>query len=700
MDSNQPHDTAGPGRQLSTRHATPYPQVAIAPCLQNRVAHNRVAHTRLTSASRSPNTAAVPRFVSNFIVQIKPSINHFAPSYFNGNHHRTTDTMALNGLRKMLSRSVLTAEPLPVVQLDQLRIPKKVLDISVTGRDALIHAHMLEHFVAIKTMVEIWAVRNLTDTESAWTFYINMAIKRLVQWLEASLQNRFSLEDIIPPLDVLLVWHALLQYPTIWDTLVYRTRIDFGRWNQELLLRALLDNVPGRFKPPPDSIGVIQSIYETPDLYSLLDVSHAFLSSDRPDHTTQHLADMFLLQRRMLDIQTLRGNYSAAFDFHGAVDCQLRFAGQMLRFSWHHMYSSEPANERQFGTAIERYRRFMALTHFAPNIHTMQSFVHRQSLDFVPTLDIDLIWRTHMLAPRDYRWFCDNIRGNFLVHIPSPTDLGNVDRLTSQIYQHVYEEDYDLCLCWPCVAGRRGHAPGSSHLKWLIWPAAKVQSEDKLYRRRTSIIGVPLEFNVKQCSKCGSHPQRGCRQKDKKIHNNLGKRLPSRSRARSPSSHVPTSDSAIFSHPVTPMWTDSSLRSSSEPGPSSRPAAHMRAPQWTSTQPSTITLLATPGPSPSNSQFELQNSSASNSTTPSLSNGSTYDSDNDKEYDPKGKSIARPLNQRPATPAFEGASHPPYRNVNVTRHNMGDTYGPRHVAEVEPGEWLGRFRNVLVPHSM
>ncbi|KAF4460269.1 hypothetical protein FALBO_12957 [Fusarium albosuccineum] len=491
--------------------------------------------------------------------------------------------MALNGLRKMLSRSVLPAEALPIVQLDQLRIPKKVLDISVTGRDALIHAYMLEHFVAIKTMVEIWAVRNLTDTESAWTFYINMAIKRLVQWLEASLQNRFSLEDIIPPLDVLLVWHALLQYPTIWDALVYRTRIDFGRWNQELLLRALLDNVPGRFKPPPDSIG---------------------------------------------------------------------------------------------------------------------SFVHRQSLDFVPTLDIDLIWRTHMLAPRDYRWFCDNIRGNFLVHIPSPTDLSNVDRLTSQIYQHVYEEDYDLCLCWPCVAGRRGHAPGSSHLKWLIWPAAKVQSEDKLYRRRTSIIGVPLEFNVKQCSKCGSHPQRGCRQKNKKIHNNLGKRLPSRSRARSPSNHVPTSDSAIFSHPVTPMWTDSSLRSSSEPGPSSRPAARMRAPQWTSTQPSTITLLATPGPSPSNSHFELQNSSASNSATPSLSNGSTYDSDNDKEYDPKGKSIARPLNQRPATPAFEGASHPPYRNVNVTRHNMGDTYGPRHVAEVEPGEWLGRFRNVLVPHSM
>jgi len=64
----------------------------------------------------------------------------------------------------------------------------------------------------------------------------------MVQWFEASLSGRVSLDTHTPPLDVLLVWHTFLQDPVEWTVFVDATKLEFSRWNPDALV-SLIDFV-------------------------------------------------------------------------------------------------------------------------------------------------------------------------------------------------------------------------------------------------------------------------------------------------------------------------------------------------------------------------------------------------------------------------------------------------------------------------
>lgn len=131
-------------------------------------------------------------------------------------------------------------------------------------------------------------------------------------------------------------------------------------------------------------------------------------------------------------------------------------------------------------------------------------------------LDINLIWRTHMLTPREYRAFCNSTFGRVISSLPCPARRHKANSTlldpTSQIYEHVFGEKYALCLCRPCVGSRIGESSGSLHLNRST---ASIQPlEEEMDRRSSADVSIPLYYAEKQCRRCGSHPWRHCHKKD------------------------------------------------------------------------------------------------------------------------------------------------------------------------------------------
>ncbi|KAK7418621.1 hypothetical protein QQX98_003809 [Neonectria punicea] len=404
-------------------------------------------------------------------------------------------------------RDLWRSQSADLPNVDHLRIPKNIIEASVTRQQCIAHLYLLEQFVSAKSKVTRWGNFNQIPPESAWKFYVNMAVERMARWFELS--RDMDLRHIIPPLDVLMVWHALLQRPDEWDAFVDLTRVDHHQWDWNLLLRTLQATDMGRFQLPRESRDVVRQLYPTPDLLELMDVSTSFLISPNPDRTTEHLAHLYLHRRRIASFKTPRGEVEIRFDFHAVVDAQLSFANRVLQYSWHRMYSPERAEDSQFGTTIERYKKFMTLVQFSSDIQSLGPLAREPPQPLVPTLDIDLVWRTHMLSPREFRWLSTHIYGRLIQHTPSRDQGYNQ---TARIYRHVFGEEYGLCLCWPCVDGRETRR--FSPITWSPRPTFEEERAQEHKRRHASVIDVPFKFGVKQCKKCGFHRRRGCKEKD------------------------------------------------------------------------------------------------------------------------------------------------------------------------------------------
>lgn len=70
----------------------------------------------------------------------------------------------------------------------------------------------------------------------------------------------------------------------------------------------------------------------------------------------------------------------------------------------------------------------------------------------VPTVDIDLIWHTHQLSPRQYYKFTVAKIGLFVDHHDKVDEdkLSEAFEWTTKTYQAMYGEVYSECICWYC----------------------------------------------------------------------------------------------------------------------------------------------------------------------------------------------------------------------------------------------------------
>jgi hypothetical protein len=77
-----------------------------------------------------------------------------------------------------------------------------------TATECGIHLHFLETITLLKQQVEQW------DKEAGWGIYLELAVSRFQTWISGYLVVKDEgLTSRIPPLDVLVVWHAFMLNP-------------------------------------------------------------------------------------------------------------------------------------------------------------------------------------------------------------------------------------------------------------------------------------------------------------------------------------------------------------------------------------------------------------------------------------------------------------------------------------------------------
>lgn len=83
-----------------------------------------------------------------------------------------------------------------------------------------LHAHLglLQHFWDLRQAVEngkdarIPASAQALEPELRWAWFVALAVDRFERWVKAIRYN-FAVDDSLPPLDVVMVWHAYLLNP-------------------------------------------------------------------------------------------------------------------------------------------------------------------------------------------------------------------------------------------------------------------------------------------------------------------------------------------------------------------------------------------------------------------------------------------------------------------------------------------------------
>ncbi|KAF5645485.1 chloroperoxidase [Fusarium sp. NRRL 52700] len=513
-----------------------------------------------------------------------------------------------------------------------------------------------------------------------------MGVRRLLDWFKASHDGYIDLNRDIPPLDVLLVWHAFLQDPVAWGDFIEESRLLFSRWNPDELLRALDGNRQGSFEPSPECMDRINRVYHEADTWSLMSMSVDYVFSVSPNEMTQEVTRLFSQKRLNHTAMSPRGQQRFFYDFHKAVQRQLDLAEQDIKFSWHRIYVSRQDNERALKPAIQRYRRFFTLEMFREEIGYWR-FEYPDHIRFTD-FDIHLVWRTHKLAPQKYETFCTNYFGGLVYMIPDLPDKQEVgvSRRNSkdQIYEYLFGEEYALCLCWPCVKGRTDKPAGWHSFRRLTRPVVKTQLAAEMDRRRAAAVSIPLDFAEKQCRKCGSHPRRHCRKEDI-IEASATKPI---ALGLSLSDRVPTPGISITSS-YTPSRNNTFAVPFRDIEMSSLRSEILDHTRLQSPSLSAASVSVTPEPTQRNGKTDPRTCNRSHNSTPDLTVASTQSGDSDIEIGPSYYTLTNTLSMyQISVDASELTPRTGDRNADAT------TDDPRYVSNVprsngpEPGEWL------------
>ncbi|TID07698.1 Glycine-rich domain-containing protein 2 [Colletotrichum higginsianum] len=136
-----------------------------------------------------------------------------------------------------------------------------------------------------------------------------------------------------------------------------------------------------------------------------------------------------------------------ALDLVAAVMRQGVFVGKMYSLDWLHGPNARGTMDR----LVQKYNRFMLIL-------TENAFMM-----CVPTLDVDLAWHTHQLAPRAYYKFStynSATKGSKEARFIDHDDKVDEDQLSSsfewtgKLYLDKFGEVYSECICWYCEVNR------------------------------------------------------------------------------------------------------------------------------------------------------------------------------------------------------------------------------------------------------
>ncbi|KAH8679104.1 hypothetical protein BGZ60DRAFT_525827 [Tricladium varicosporioides] len=342
---------------------------------------------------------------------------------------------SLNQANAIQSQDPLRAQ-LKVKTVEPIRLPN-VSECSV-------HLELLEAIITLKCQVESWGKSLSMDGSEAWDIFVKLAADRFVHWIKTS-------DQLDPPLDVLMVWHAFMLSPRSYfqfEKTVLKNRklgkgIDWATLNQSLSQATLVTT---------SLLISLQADIKSKEALTLKVHAHAALPS---------------------------------FDLVAAVHRQIKFSETMCTYNWLNSPFVQDTLERSIG----RYEKFFAL--IAANPSTM----------FAPTIDIDLAWHTHQLSPALYRAYSvKTTGGRFINHDDTLSQDILVPSFDSaqDLFTMQFKDEYIICLCWHCEAERSNKVNGSVERTLLRQQVIKA-FEDERVRRQGLMLHPMMEWS------CGNH---------------------------------------------------------------------------------------------------------------------------------------------------------------------------------------------------
>ncbi|KAF4341101.1 hypothetical protein FBEOM_4971 [Fusarium beomiforme] len=274
--------------------------------------------------------------------------------------------------------------------------------------------------------------------DKKWTWYLGEAAQRFSVWageFNTWLTSRakdstndgksgISMTDSswLPPVDVLMIWHAFLLNPSdyldycrkqCWD---YLPRVNFP-W--ELIHGSIWSQGTIR-----DTWIFTGETWEVPERDSVIS-GDLLKSIIKAGHT------------RTLDIGK---PYPSTFTkkLVDNVERQRVFVEKMNA----HLWIRSPALQGTLRRAVERYKKYLQLFKLYPGKM------------LVPALDIDLVWHTSQLSTTAYMQSMEARCGRFINHDDKigKSKLAAGNNETETLYRIRFGEEYTVCLCWECQA--------------------------------------------------------------------------------------------------------------------------------------------------------------------------------------------------------------------------------------------------------
>ncbi|EEQ31084.1 hypothetical protein McanMca71_003630 [Microsporum canis] len=338
-----------------------------------------------------------------------------------------------------------------------------------------------------------------------WRYFLDLAVMRFMRWARArGLEGETARSPLLPPLDILMVWHALLLNPVQFrkycadNRLVWIRKLPFP-WPE---IHKAIDSENWLYTLPSDDV-----LEFACDSLSVLDLfrhlaqvgrtegrARAALSgaSPQPSQATAPGGGE-LPPVRSGYITSLRATETGRPEFRALrenVERQVSFVDKMHA----HLWIRSPAVEGTLCRAIDRYVKFLRL------------FKHYPDTTLVPTLDIDLVWHTHQCSPEHYRHSMAERTGRFINHddtIGQQTLDDGMDK-TAEFFLVRFGQDYKACKCWDCEAvvlaieesvhgDRDGETPLEKSIEDMVH---RVRADVNYYRAREleRRLAKPLSF--------------------------------------------------------------------------------------------------------------------------------------------------------------------------------------------------------------